>query len=105
MWIITNRIPNIYNGGVTTKLPKLPDEGLGRFARAFKSEADLWDKLAELFRRMGRERVRITHGPQEHGRDIVFYGPGGLRTALYACCRKKRIESPAKRAIPSPSAP
>jgi hypothetical protein len=67
---------------------RLRDEGLGRFARAFKSEADLWGKLAELFRRMGRERVRITHGVQEHGRDIVFYGPGGLGTALYACVVK-----------------
>ena len=55
------------------KKARLLDEGLGRFGRAFKSEADLWDKLAELFRRMGRERVRITHGAQEHGRDIVFY--------------------------------
>lgn len=72
----------------TGKIPKLLDEGLGRFARAFESEADLWDKLAELFRKMGRERVRVTHGVQEHGRDIVFYGPGGLGTALYACVVK-----------------
>jgi hypothetical protein len=70
------------------KKPKVLNEGLGRFARAFRSEADLWDKLAELFRRMGRERVRVTHGVQEHGRDIVFYGPGGLGTALYACVVK-----------------
>ena len=37
---------------------------------------------------MGRERVRVTHGTQEHGRDIVFYGPGGLGTTLYACVVK-----------------
>jgi len=77
-----------HNKNTIGKKPKLLDEGLGRFARAFKSEADLWDKLAELFRRMGRERVRVTHGVQEHGRDIVFYGPGGLGTALYACVVK-----------------
>lgn len=69
-------------------MPKLRDGDLGRFARAFRSEADLWDKLAELFRKMGRERVRVTHGVQEHGRDIVFYGPGGLGLALYACVVK-----------------
>ena len=77
-----------HNKKATGKKLKLLDEGLGRFARAFKSEAELWDKLAELFRRMGRERVRVTHGVQEHGRDIVFYGPGGLGTALYACVVK-----------------
>jgi len=32
--------------------------------------------------------VSELHGPQEHGRDIVFYGPGGLRTTLYACVVK-----------------
>ena len=74
------------------KKPKLLDGGLGRFARAFKSEADLWEKLAELFRRMGRERVRVTHGTQEHGRDIVFYGPGGLGTLAWA-----RLSSPVLR--------
>ena len=76
------------NTKATGKTPKILDEGLGRFARAFQSEADLWDKLAELFRKMGRERVRVTHGVQEHGRDIVFYGPGGLGPALYACVVK-----------------
>jgi hypothetical protein len=62
---------------------------LARFARAFKSEAELQSRLATLLREMGRERVRILHGPSEHGKDIVFHGPSGLDgQSLYACVLK-----------------
>jgi hypothetical protein len=42
---------------------------------------------------MRREEVRITHGADEKGKDIVFYGPSGLlERALFACVVKnKRI--------------
>ncbi|HEY0794170.1 MAG TPA: hypothetical protein VGD64_00160 [Acidisarcina sp.] len=47
--------------------------------------------LADLFRKMGHNGVRITHGPGEKGKDIVFYsdGPMGERR-LFACVVKVR---------------
>jgi hypothetical protein len=39
---------------------------------------------------MGREEVRITHGSQEKGKDIVFYARGGMNERTpYACVLKK----------------
>jgi hypothetical protein len=72
------------------RLSKQKNESdLARFARAFENEGHLQDELVILFRRMGRERVRKVHGPLEHGKDIVFYAPGGLdERSLYACVVK-----------------
>ena len=72
-----------------TKTQPTKHDQLGRFARAFKNERELQERIADLLRKMNRERVRITHGPMEHGRDIVFYGPNGLDgQSLYACVIK-----------------
>lgn len=69
--------------------PSREDE-LERFARAFKTETQMHRDIAALLRKMGREEVRITHGPQERGKDVVFYGPAGLNErSLYACVVKR----------------
>jgi hypothetical protein len=61
------------------------------FARGFKDEAHLRRVLADLLIKMGHSAVRITHGPGEKGKDIVFYdeGPMGERR-LFACVVKAR---------------
>jgi len=61
------------------------------FAREFKDEAHLRRVLADLFLKMGHSGVKITHGPGEKGKDIVFYrdGPMGERR-LFACVVKVR---------------
>lgn len=61
------------------------------FAQEFKDEAHFRGVLADLFRKMGHSGVRITHGPNEKGKDIVFYsdGPMGERR-LFACVVKVR---------------
>lgn len=69
--------------------PFLQDQ-VTKFAREFTSEEQLRNALATLFRKMGREDVRITHGTNEKGKDIVFYASGGLlERTLYACVVKK----------------
>lgn len=59
------------------------------FAREFRDEAHLRRVLADLFLKMGHSGVRITHGPGEKGKDIVFYcdGPMGERR-LFGCVVK-----------------
>lgn len=59
------------------------------FAREFKSEAQLRKVLADLLRKMGHTGVRITHGTNEKGKDIVFYSQGPLgEQRLFACVVK-----------------
>lgn len=66
------------------------ENDLERFARAFKNEIELHQHVATLLRKMGREDVTITHGTSEKGKDIIFYGDGGLgERSLYACVIKK----------------
>jgi len=63
---------------------------LARFAQEFRDEAHLRTVLRDLLVRMGATRVRITHAPNERGKDIVFYKTGGLSAdVLYACVVKK----------------
>src|SRR5882724_1241529 len=62
---------------------------LDLFTREFESEDKLRRVLAELFRRMGQQGVRITHGPNEKGKDLVFYATGPLgERRLFACVVK-----------------
>ena len=37
-----------------------------------QKEVDLYPMLAQLFRQMGFDKVEITHGRNEYGRDLVF---------------------------------
>ena len=63
---------------------------LGRFAQEFRDEAHLRSVLRDLLTRSGAKSVRITHGTNEHGKDLVFYKEGGLsKDVLYACVVKK----------------
>lgn len=63
---------------------------LGRFAQEFRDEAHLRSVLRDLLTRSGGKSVRITHGTNEHGKDLVFYKEGGLsKDVLYACVVKK----------------
>lgn len=62
---------------------------LESFSTAFAVELDLIKAVAELLRRMRREGVEILHGPQEYGKDIIFYAPGGFHEQrLFACVVK-----------------
>jgi hypothetical protein len=62
---------------------------LDLFAREFKTEAHLRKVIADLFRKMGHTGVRITHGPNEKGKDIIFYSEGPLgERRLFACVVK-----------------
>jgi hypothetical protein len=63
---------------------------LDAFSQSFASELDLRSSLADLFRRVPNiEDVRLLHGSQEFGKDIVFSvsGPLGERRR-YACVVK-----------------
>jgi hypothetical protein len=63
---------------------------LGRFAQEFRDEAHLRSVLRDLLTKSGAKGVRITHGTNEHGKDIIFYKEGGLsKDVLYACVVKK----------------
>ncbi len=67
--------------------PQEPD--LDRFAQEFEDEARLREILRDLLIRTGAKSVRITHGTNERGKDLVFYKSGGLsRDVLYACVVK-----------------
>lgn len=62
---------------------------LSKFAKEFSDEAHLRAVLADLFAKAGMKGVRIPHGPNERGKDIIFYTSGGLsRDVLYACVVK-----------------
>jgi hypothetical protein len=62
---------------------------LSKFAKEFSDEAHLRKVLADLFAKAGMKGVRITHGPNERGKDIIFYTSGGLsRDVVYACVVK-----------------
>jgi hypothetical protein len=59
------------------------------FAREFQSEDHLRKVVADLFRKMGHAGVKITHGPNEKGKDIIFYSSGPLgEKRLFACVVK-----------------
>lgn len=62
---------------------------LDRFSRSFKDEEHLREVLRDLLVRSGARQVRITHGQNERGKDLVFVRDGGLsRDVLYACVVK-----------------
>src|SRR6266550_7716039 len=62
---------------------------LDLFAREFQTEDHLRRVVADLFRKMGHVGVRITHGANEKGKDIVFYSSGPLEEKrLFACVIK-----------------
>jgi len=62
---------------------------LDKFCAEFATEDRLRRVFADLLTKMGKESVRVTHGPTEKGKDIVFYGPGGLgERRLFACVVK-----------------
>jgi hypothetical protein len=66
------------------------DPDVVSFAAMFKSEADLQGAIASMLRKTkGITGVEITQGTREHGKDIVFYRPGGLgEKRLFACLVK-----------------
>jgi hypothetical protein len=73
--------------------PQMPGAGystkLDLFAREFQTEDKLRRVLADLLRKIGHEGVRITHGTNEKGKDIVFYCDGPLgEKRLFACVVK-----------------
>jgi hypothetical protein len=59
---------------------------LDLFAQAFPTEDYLRTVLADLFRKMGHTGVRITHGSNEKGKDIVFYREGPLHEKKFFAC-------------------
>lgn len=62
---------------------------LDRFAKEFRDEAHLRNAIADLLVKAGATGVRITHGANERGKDIVFYRDDGLsRNVLFACVIK-----------------
>jgi hypothetical protein len=62
---------------------------LDRFAEEFKDEAHLRNAIADLLVKAGATGVRITHAPNERGKDIIFYRDDGLsRNVLFACVIK-----------------
>jgi hypothetical protein len=62
---------------------------LERFAEAFPLEDDLRKHIATLLTKMHTQGVQITHGPQEYGKDIVFYAPDAFGNwTLQACVIK-----------------
>lgn len=72
--------------------PTPPDQyvtKLALFAREFQLEDRLRRVVADLLTKMGHKGVRITHGPNEKGKDIVFKAPGPLgEMKLFACVVK-----------------
>src|ERR1022692_1505299 len=70
--------------------PEEKPSDLTRFAQEFQDEAHLRRVLLDLLLKAGAKGARITHGPTERGKDIIFYKPGGLsKDVLYACVVKK----------------
>jgi hypothetical protein len=63
---------------------------LQRFAEAFPTEDELRKRVHALLARMPHTQgVEITHGPQEYGKDLVFYSPDGFDDwVLHACVVK-----------------
>jgi hypothetical protein len=63
---------------------------LKRFAALFETEEKLRDQVATVLSKFpGVTGVRITHGSQEIGKDIVFFAQAGLaENSLYACVVK-----------------
>jgi hypothetical protein len=63
---------------------------LARFAAAFESEDVLRKAIESLLAKIPTlSGVQRTHGTQEYGKDIIFYGPGALsETRLHACLVK-----------------
>jgi transposase len=63
---------------------------LARFAAAFESEDVLRKTIESLLAQIPTlSGVQRTHGTQEYGKDIIFYGPGALsETRLHACLVK-----------------
>lgn len=71
------------------KLKQRYESDLTKFAAEFRDEAHLRSVLADLFGKAGAKGVRITHGQNERGKDIIFYMAGGLsKDVLYACVVK-----------------
>lgn len=69
---------------------KTADSDLDKFAQEFRDEAHLREVLRDLLIKSGATGVRIEHGRNERGKDIVFYRPGGLYgDVLYACVVKR----------------
>jgi len=57
------------------------------FAAAFPSEAELRGAVADLLAQLPTAvDVRITHGAQEYGKDIVFRSRGGMLESLVCAC-------------------
>src|SRR5579864_1097650 len=57
------------------------------FATAFQSEADLRGAVADLLMQLPTaSEVKITHGAQEYGKDIVFRSQGGLLESVVCAC-------------------
>jgi hypothetical protein len=60
---------------------------LQTFASAFPSESDLRAAIADLLPRLQNAgEVKITHGAQEYGKDIVFRTRGPLLEAVLCAC-------------------
>lgn len=63
------------------------------FATAFQSEAELRGAVADLLMQLpAASDVRITHGAQEYGKDIVFRSQGGLLESVLCACVVKNAK-------------
>lgn len=64
------------------------------FSRAFATENDLQEAIAELLRNIGHHGVRITHGRNEKGKDIESYVKAGLGKSRLEVCvvKNERIK-------------
>src|SRR5438067_390003 len=61
-------------------------EELNQFANEFPDEARLREVVAELLRKMGRTGVRIAHGANEKGKDILFHHEHGMGAPQLCAC-------------------
>jgi hypothetical protein len=60
---------------------------LENFANSFENEAALRGRLAKLFSKLPTiQGTQVTHGPQEYGKDLVFYSQDGLGDWVLNAC-------------------
>jgi hypothetical protein len=59
---------------------------LAKFAEAFQTEKMLRNNLVILLAKMGNQEVQDTHGPQEFGKDIVFYSTDAVGNRMLNAC-------------------
>jgi len=64
-----------------------------RFAESFRNEAELRERLATLFSKFSNiQGVEVPHGPQEYGKDIVFYSQDAIGDWILNACVVKNAK-------------